>query len=157
MTIQDLEPLLAAHPFFAGIRPAHLKVVVGCAKNAVFKRDEMIHRLGEPANTFYVLRHGKVGMDLYSPGRGAVSVETIEEGEVFGFGCFFPPYRWAVDCRALELVRAVAFDAACLRTKFEADPRLGYELTVRFGVEIYLRLRDVRMQLLDIYGPSNGT
>lgn len=152
MTIQNLEPLLAGHPFFTGMRPDDLRLIVGCAKNAVFRKDERIHREGDMANLFYVVRHGRVAMDVYVPARGAVTVETVQEGEVCGFAAFFPPYRWGVDVWAMELTRVLAFDAACLRAKFEADPRLAYDLTTRFGVEIYRRLRATRLQLVDLYG-----
>jgi hypothetical protein len=56
------------------------------------------------------------------------------------------------DARALELVRATAFDGACIRAKCEADPRLGYELLKRFAQIIGQRLQATRLQLLDVYG-----
>jgi CRP/FNR family cyclic AMP-dependent transcriptional regulator len=63
-----------------------------------------------------------------------------------------PPYRWTYDARALELVRAIAMDATCLRDKCEADHDLGYELMKRFMPVMVERLHSTRLQMLDVYG-----
>ena len=43
-----------------------------------------------------------------------------------------PPYRWLFDARAVDDVRAIGVDAACLRNKCDSDPRLGYQVMQRF-------------------------
>ena len=39
MQTRTLEPIIAEHPFFAGLAPEYLELVTGCAKNVRF--DEM--------------------------------------------------------------------------------------------------------------------
>ena len=63
-----------------------------------------------------------------------------------------PPYRWHFDAHAAGEVHAVAFDAACLRGKCDADPALGYDLTKRFAQTLIERLQWTRLRLLDVYG-----
>ena len=70
---------------------------------------------------------------------------------MLGWSWLFPPYRWHLDARAIEAVRAVAFDGACLRQKSIDDHELGYELMRRFAEVIVSRLQATRMQLLDVY------
>ena len=53
--------------------------------------------------------------------------------------------------RALELTRAIALDAACLRQKCEADHDLGYDLMKRFMPVLIQRLQTSRLQALDVY------
>ena len=60
--------------------------------------------------------------------RTASSIQTIEEGDILGWAWLVPPYRWHFDGHATDLVRAIAFDGQCLRTKCEKDHELGYEL-----------------------------
>ena len=55
-------------------------------------------------------------------------IETLDPGEIVGWSWLFPPYVWHFDARAVDDVRAVAFDGACLRGKCEADHGLGYDL-----------------------------
>ena len=53
---------------------------------------------------------------------------------------------------AIDLVRAIAIDAACLRNKCEDDHHLGYEVMKRLASIIVDRLHSTRLQLLDVYG-----
>jgi hypothetical protein len=52
----------------------------------------------------------------------------------------------------VELTRALALDGKCLRSKFAANPRLGYELLQRVAQVFAERLLATRLQLLDVYG-----
>jgi CRP-like cAMP-binding protein len=152
--MQTLEPLLAAHPFFADLDPRFLQVVAGCAANGRFPAGTFLGREGEPANQFYLLRHGKVALQIHLPDRGALTIETLEAGEVLGWSWLFPPYRWHFDAQALELTRALVFDGQCLRAKCDADHDLGYALMQRFAHVMLQRLQATRLQLLDLYGVS---
>jgi CRP/FNR family cyclic AMP-dependent transcriptional regulator len=151
MKIQSLEPLLRAHPFLQGMESRHIDLLVGCASEVRFEAGSMIFRLGEKADMFYILRQGLVALDVPAP-QGAVTIETVSKGELLGWSWLFPPYRWNFDARALELVRAVALDGACVRKKCEEDSKLGYEVMKRFVNVVIDRLQATRMRLMDLYG-----
>ena len=153
---RDLEPLLRGHAFFAGLAPAHLSLLAGCASNEVFPADSFLFREGDPAQTFYLIREGRLALEIAAPGRGALVVQTLGEGEVAGFSWLIEPHRWEFDGRAIDEVRAVRMDGACLRGKCEADPRLGYDLMRRFAALTTSRLQATRLQLLDVYGHAHG-
>lgn len=152
MQMQTLEPYLAAHPFLKGIEPRHLKILVGCASNVRFDAGQFVLREGEEANNFYIIRHGKVSLETFTPDRGSITIQTIGEGEVLGWSWLIPPYHWHYDARALELTRAIALDGKCLRMKCEQDHDLGYEILKRFAHVITQRLEATRLQLVDVYG-----
>jgi CRP-like cAMP-binding protein len=149
--MRTLEPILAEHPFFHDLEPQYLQLVLGCAGNVRFKAGDFLFREGQEANHFYLLRHGRVALQVYVPQRGPMTVETIDAGEVLGWSWLFPPYRWQFDAQALELVRAVAFDGRCLRDKCAEDHDLGYSLMQRFAQVMTQRLQATRLQLLDLY------
>lgn len=152
MTIRGLESLLAEHPFFDGLEPDYVSFIAGCGSNVTFQPNEYIFREGESADHFYIIRHGSVQLEIFVPERGPLVVDTIAQGDVLGWSWLFPPYRWSLDARAPELVRAVALDGACLRGKCDDDHHLGYELMKRFAPIISKRLNATRLQLLDVYG-----
>ena len=154
MAIEGLERTLLEHPFFKGLAPDHGKLIVGCAKNVRFEAGDYLLREGEPADWFYLVRHGRVALELKSPGRAPVTIQTIREGEVAGVSWLIPPYRWTYDARAMELTRALALDAKCLRGKCEEDHHLGYDLMKRFMPVLIQRLQATRLQLLDLYGAA---
>jgi CRP-like cAMP-binding protein len=154
MKSHDLSILLAQHALFRGLSDDDLAFIAGCAKNARYQEGEMLFRAGEPANEFFVLRHGQVALELHPPGRDVFRFGTLGEGDVAGWSWLIPPHRFRYDARALAATRVLAFDGACLRAKCEADPRLGYELMKRLAQVVIQRFQDTQLQLLDVYGRS---
>ena len=150
--MQTLEPYLAEHPFLKGLEPHQLKIIVGCATNVQFDVGQYILREGEEANNFYIINFGKVTLEIFTPDRGPITIQTIGEGDVLGWSWLIPPYQWHYDARAIEPTSAIALDAKCLRAKCEEDHDLGYELLKRFAHVITQRLEATRLQLLDVYG-----
>ena len=148
--MRTLETVVVESPLFAGLAPAHAELIAGCATNVHFRTGEFLFREGGPADTFYLLRHGRVVLETYMPSRGSFAIETLEEGDVVGWAWLFEPYRWHFDARALDDVGAVAFDGACLRGKCADDHELGYELLNRFAQVLVDRLQSTRLRLLDV-------
>ncbi len=152
MSIETLEKLLSEHPFFKGLKKEYLEFIVGCARNVLYKPGDFIFREGEEANEFYIIREGKVSLEISAPGRNPIIIQTLEDMEVLGWSWLVPPYYWHFDARAVEPTRAIALDGKCLRNKCEEDNSLGYELLKRFVVIVEQRLQATRIQLLDLYG-----
>jgi CRP-like cAMP-binding protein len=151
-TMQTLEPLLAEHPFLRDLDASVLALIVGCASNVRFEPGQYLFKEGQEANEFYIVRTGRVTLEIHVPDRGAVPLQTIAGGGIVGWSWVFPPYRWHSDARATELTLAIALDGACLRKKCEDTPALGYELMKRFARVLDESLQASRLQLLDVYG-----
>jgi CRP/FNR family cyclic AMP-dependent transcriptional regulator len=149
--IEGLDRLLREHPFFQNMDPQARQTIAGCAMNERFNAGEYIHREGEPAEKFFLIRHGVVAQELKVPDREPFIVQTLHSGEILGWSWLVPPHRWTADARALQLTRVVSLDAKCLRSKYENDPTLAYELLKRFVPVLANRLEAIRLQLLDIY------
>lgn len=150
--MKEIKTLIQEHPFFAGLDAAYLELIAGCASNVHFATGEYLFREADPADQFYLLRGGRVRLEITVPGRGAVVIETIRESEVLGWSWLFPPYISQLDAVATESVRATAFDGKCLRGKCEENHDLGYELAMRSASDLLQRLHATRLQLLDVYG-----
>ncbi|MBL8132191.1 MAG: cyclic nucleotide-binding domain-containing protein [Anaerolineae bacterium] len=149
--MHTLEPILAKHPFFEGLDKRYLELLTGCASNVVFKPDTLVFREGEDAKQFFILREGAVAIEIFAPGQGNVTIQTVEEGDIVGWSWLFPPHRWMFSGRVLQPVRAIALDGECLRKKCEEDHSLGYEFFKRFSHLLVERLQATRLQLLDLY------
>ncbi len=150
--MHSIDELLGESETFAGMSREHLELIAGCAHNERVQAGTVLFREGEPANTFFLVRHGRVALELHAPGRGPLLVQTMHDGDVLGWSWLFEPYRWAMDARAIEDCSVVSFDGACLRGKAEADHELGYELMKRFARNLIARLQSTRIQLIDVYG-----
>ncbi len=152
--MHSLHDILSKHPFMAGLEDRHVETLVGCAANRRFNAGEYLAREGEQANSFYLVRAGKVALQIYVPHHGGLCLATLEEGDILGWSWLVAPYRWHCDARAIEPVRALVLDGKCLRNKCEQDHELGYQLLTRFSTLIQERLEATRFQLADVYGAA---
>ncbi len=151
MQKQTLDRVIAQHPFFEDLESCHLALLVHCAINVRFDAGKYILREGEEANQFYLIRHGRVSIEISPPQPNPIVVDTLGEGEILGWSWLLPPYHWKFNARAAGAVRAIALDAKCLRLKCEQNHDLGYELLKRFSQVMNRRLDAARIQLLDVY------
>lgn len=149
--METLERIIAEHPFFAGLDNGFTRLMVSCASNVRFKTGEYILREGDPANTFYLIREGKVAVELFAPQHKPIIVSTLGVGEILGWSWLLPPFQWKFNARAVEDTRVIALDGKCLRSKCEENHDLGYEVLKRFAQIIERRLEGTRLQLLDVY------
>lgn len=155
--MKEIKDLLKDHPFFKDLKPDQIELIADCGKNVHFKEREIAFTEGEPANWFYVIRKGKVALEISGVERGPIRIQTLEEGEIFGWSWLIPPYRWAFTAMAIEETSTIALDGKCLRGKCEKNHDLGYELLKRFSIVLAKRLEWTRMQLLDVYGEHSPT
>jgi CRP-like cAMP-binding protein len=154
---RDIRDLVAAHPFFTGLRDTDLDLIAGCGRIAHFGKGELLFAEGAPADTFYMLRRGKVAVETHGPQQPTIVLATHRAGDVVGWSWLFPPYRWASDARAVEDTSALALDGSCLRGKCDDDSELGYHLMQRFARLFGEELEATRLQLLDVYGSGDAS
>lgn len=156
-TVEFFQRVLEETPLFQGMREEHLATIAGCARNARFRAGELLFSEGGEAGDFYIVREGRIAVDIPTQTQHDLRIATLENGEVVGWSWLFPPYRWKFNARAVEDTRVISLDGACLRGKCEHDTDLGYSLMKRFSSVIIARLQSTRMQVLDVYGPAAGT
>jgi CRP-like cAMP-binding protein len=149
--IEGMDKIVREHRFFAGLGEDVIQLVAGCTRNVRFDAGKYLFHEGDPADEFFLIRHGRVALEIAAPGRAAVTFQTVPEGDVVGLSWIIPPYRWAYDARALDLVRAIGIDATCLRQKCESDHDFGYTMMMRFVPVLVERLQATRLQVLDVY------
>lgn len=156
MSIRGLEQTLPEHPFFEGFDRDTIALLAGCAHNVHFRPDELVFQEGQAAEHFYLVRSGRIAIQVHQAAGGASILDTVESGEVLGFSWLVPPHRWVFDARATAETSAVSFDADCLRAKCDTDPAVGYALMSRVAGIMLHRLEAARVRLLDIYGPKSS-
>jgi CRP/FNR family cyclic AMP-dependent transcriptional regulator len=71
--MEGLERIIKEHPFFKDLDPKFVALVVGCAKNVRFEAGEYLFREGEQADQFYLVRHGRVALEMVR----AVSLDAV--------------------------------------------------------------------------------
>lgn len=138
--------------FFHGIDPALLAELADLGRDLAFEAGQVLFREGDPADRFFVLRRGRVAVELHDPVTGSHVVDTVEDGDAVGLSWFVTGTTWVFDARALAPTDVVVWDAVRLRAALDADPALGYAVTQRVARVVYQRLRAARVRMLDLYG-----
>ncbi|MCW5700640.1 MAG: hypothetical protein KIT00_12450, partial [Rhodospirillales bacterium] len=97
-------------------------------------------------------RQGRVALEVHAPGKEAIIVDTLSDGDLMNWSWLVAPYRANFDARAIGRTRLLSLDGECIRGKMESDPVLGYEMHKRFAPIVADRLAAARRQLIDMYG-----
>lgn len=155
MNLSSIRDLLAEQQVLHDLEPEDIDLMAGCGHNEVFEAGTFLARADEAANRFFVVRAGKVALELHAP-TGPLMIETIGAGDLVGWSWLFAPDRWTYDVEAIERTRVVVIEAACLRDKCEADPRFGYRVMKQFANVMVARLEATRLRLLDLYGVGDA-
>jgi CRP/FNR family cyclic AMP-dependent transcriptional regulator len=154
-TRHDLEAALAATPLGRGLSREHVAVLAGCASpHALVAGGFLAHEGGE-ADTCFVLRSGRVAIEVRAPNETLV-VETLGPGDVVGWSWMFPPHRWRFDVEVLADGEAIAIDGKEVRAACERDAALGYAISQRVAQVVIERLGATRLRLLDLYGRTSA-
>ena len=149
--METLRGILSEHAFFKDFPARHLELIVGCASNVCFDAETFIFHEGEAAEKFFLIREGKVALQITSERRGALNIQTLGPGEILGWSWLLPPYLWKLAAKVIDPTRALAIDGHCLRDKAAQDHDLGYELLIRFSRVFVKRLESIRLQLANVY------
>ena len=142
---------ISAHPFFAALTDAQLVALAEDAITETFTAGQRLFDEGGIADRFWLIEHGSIALDMRVPGRGDQIVETLGPGTVLGWSWLHPPYRWHFRAVARLATTAIAFDAASVRRRCDADPAFGYAMLRSFTPVITERLQATRLRLLDLY------
>ena len=142
---------ISAHQFFGALTDEQRAALAEDGAAVTFTAGERLFDEGGSADRFWLIEDGRIALDMRVPGRGDQIVETLAPGTVLGWSWLHPPYRWQFGAVARLATTAIAFDAASVRRRCDADPAFGYAMLRAFTPVITERLQATRLRLLDLY------
>ncbi len=148
-----LLPVVAAHPFLAGLDDAHIAQLALMARDMCFDKGVVIFPEGDQSREFYLLVHGMVALEIMSHGTQH-RVQTLHAGDEFGFSALLTEKRKVLQARALDRVDVLVFDGDELLEAFKTDTAFGMAIAMRLVGVVSERLSAAREQLLDMYAPE---
>ena len=99
MKTETMEELLGSYPFFTGLSADAVRLMAGCASNMHFSACDYIFNEGEAASRFYVIRHGRVALEIHSPARGSSADRHHgRRGKSSVASWLVPPYKLFLRC-----------------------------------------------------------
>lgn len=142
---------LAGTWFGSGLFPRDRARLASAGHALAFAAGDVLLREGAECDTFGVLVSGLLGMQVLVPGRGTVTLLTVEPGDVYGWSALVPPHRSTSSVLGVEPGEVIVFDAAELRNLLAEDESLAATLYPRILQAVGRRLTATRFQLLDLY------
>jgi CRP-like cAMP-binding protein len=111
----------------------------------------VLTREGEPTEALGIVMVGRVGLRLRVPERGAVTILTVEPGDIVGWSALVPPHRASATAVAIVPSEVALFDGPALREALTTDSQLAAELYPAILSAVARRLEGTRLQLLDLF------
>jgi len=143
---------LADHDFLRGLPSDTVTRLAALAAEISFPAGHRLFEEGGMAGQFWLIRTGRVALDLKVPGPAPLIVETIGDGDVIGLSWLAQRRRWQFGAEAVYPTTAFEFDSAAVSELMDRDSALGYQLARRLIDVATRRLQATRFRLLDMYG-----
>ena len=137
---------------FAAELPEHLLDELAPAAAVVeFAAGEALFQEGAENHLLYVVERGRVGLDMYVPGRGRTRILSLGPGDVLAWSALLGNGVMTVSATALENIRAVALPGPKMLELCCANHEIGFCLMRRMAMALAQRLVATRLQLLDLF------
>jgi CRP/FNR family cyclic AMP-dependent transcriptional regulator len=150
-TAHSVDEKLAAAWLTRGVRPEVRAKLAAMGEVRKVPTGETLMRQGEQPQVVAVVIEGRVALRLRVPERGAITILTVEPGDVLGWSAVVPPYRATSTIVALTDSELLTFDAGALRHALESDDALAAQFYPVLLNAVARRLEGTRLQLLDLF------
>jgi len=124
--------VLAEAPFFSDLGDAQRRAVLALSRLRECDGGQHLYRLGDSADTFYVLVRGIVRLTIGLDERNASAGDILHRGQVFGWAALTPSAnRRIATAVCVTPASVLAIDGPGLVQLMDRDHTLGYLLLRR--------------------------
>ena len=153
MSNQSITEYLSAHEFFSEFSDDILKFLCECSSTREIKKGQILFLQGEHADKFYVVRSGRISIQMPAIMGPALEIQAVDEDQVLGWSWLISPYQWNFQTKAEEDSELLQFDGAAILARCEQEPKFGYELLKKFAGLMSVRLNAARQKMMDEWNP----
>jgi CRP-like cAMP-binding protein len=150
---QSIAEYLSAHEFFSELSEDVLKFLCECASAREIKKGQILFRQGERADKFYVVRNGRISVQIPALMGPTLEIQALGKDQVLGWSWLISPYQWNFQAKAEEDSELLEFDGTAILARCEQEPKFGYELLKRFAALMSQRLDAARQKMMDQWNP----
>ena len=153
MSDQAISNYLSGHPFFSGLDEKSIEFLSASAITRKIEGRQVLFRQGTRSDKFYLLRSGRVSVEVPALVGPVLQIQNLGEDEILGWSWLIPPYQWHFQARVEENSEIIEFDGSVILERCERDPKFGYELFKRFAGLMSERLDAARQKMIDEWNP----
>ncbi|MCK5235336.1 MAG: cyclic nucleotide-binding domain-containing protein [Deltaproteobacteria bacterium] len=135
--------------FFKDLAEKEIKDISKLSEVVELKAGEVVFTEGDTAKGLYVLKSGKVSIEMSVSGEDRMSLYTVtKEGETFGWSALVEPFDMTASARCVEDSVLVVVSGEKLREYIQEDFHAGYLIMKRIARMMSRRVKTTRIQLL---------
>ena len=143
ITVDDLKNIL----ILSHLTDDMIAAMVPHIEQTRYEENEIIFKEFEPADNFYMLKRGKVVLELQVSEKAAVSIGAVKPGFSFGWSAILENAIYTTNAVCAETTEVLAINSEALKRLLENNYEMGYRFTQRLLVIMKKRL-DIRSEQL---------
>ena len=118
------------------------------------KKGQILFRQGENADKFYVVRSGRISIQMPAIMGPTLEIQTLGKDQVLGWSWLISPYKWNFQTKAEEDSELLQFDGTAILARCKQEPKFGYELLKKFAALMSVGLNAARQKMMDEWNPA---
>lgn len=130
--------------------------LAGLGQTVSLAAGDQLTREGETTESLGILLEGRIALRVRVPERGAVTILTVEPGDIVGWSALVPPHRASSTAVALAPSVIALFDGDVLRQALAEDDKLAADFYPAVLNAVARRLEGTRLQLLDLFSQRSA-
>ncbi len=154
MNNQSITEYLSTHEFFSELSVDFMKLLCESVSTLEIKKGDVLFRQGERADKFYIVRNGRIAVQIPAIMGPTLEVQTLGTDQILGWSWLISPYQWHFQAKAEEDSKLLEFDGTAILARCEQEPKFGYELLKRFAALMSERLDASRQKMMDEWNPA---
>ncbi len=118
--------------------------VLARATRARFPAGAVLFRLGDPADTLYVIERGRISLTLPMQVQGREEDLLVEErlgGQTVGWSALIPPHRFTLKATAQIETEVITLSRTALLELFAENSQTAFQVTLNLASVIGQRLQ----------------
>ena len=137
--------------FLDRFSPPIREKLLSFAETFRFKAGKDIIGEGDHSEYLYIIKSGRVAVEMTMAPKGRRIIRTAEAGEMISWSSLVEPHRSTASLRAAQDVEAFGIKGDLLIVESHKDIQLGFELYRALTEVIAGRLNATRLQFVNIY------
>lgn len=154
MDAHQIKFILQETRFASDLPPAILEQLAAQSSLLTAEAGTVVFREGTPNLNLYIVRSGRLALEMNVPGRGPVRILTVGPGEMAGWSALLTGGKMTATSIAVEDSELVVAPADNLRMLSETNHDFGFHLMQQVAGALSKRLVATRLQLLDLFAET---
>lgn len=138
---------------FFGLSDSELEKIASLAVEKQFEAGTTMFTAGDNAEELFVLREGRVAVQMTLPETGGlasrrITVDVVTRNEMAGWSAILEPYKYTFTAVCMQHTEVLSISGSKLRSLLRDNTKIGYEVMGGLAKVIAAGLNDTRQVLI---------